>query len=186
MGRPIRAAQQLGRGDIGGAATSFLPNFVENARKAANWSTDGVRTQAGRMVLPADQVKPSSVVMKAIGVQPAQVSDVYAYQEAQRRAQSSNDELKRQLMGDYVRALGAMSRNRDDSKSAKLQADVQSIIKEVAEHNATAAPAERIILSRQSIKTQLQRELGGAPAGFGKERKQARGAAASLREVFGQ
>ena len=75
----------------------------------------------------------------------------------------------------YVNALGAMTRNRDDSKAGKLQADVQAIYKEIADHNASAAPADRIVISRQTIKTQMQRELGGAPAGFGRERKQARG-----------
>lgn len=185
IGRPIRAAQQLGRGDVGGAAGALAPNFIENARKAANWSTDGVRTQAGRMVLPAEQVKPSSVAMKAIGVQPSQISDVYAYQEAQRRSQSANDELKRQLTSDFVRAMGALNRNTDPSKTARLQAAVQDVIADIAEHNEGAAPDQRIVITRQSIRTQLQREMMGTQAGFGRERKAARGSAAELREVFG-
>lgn len=186
VGRPIRAAQQLGRGDIGGTLTTGLPNFIENGRKAYNWSTDGVRTQSGRMVLPAGEVKPSSVAMKAIGIQPSQVSDVYAYNQAQRRAQSSSDELKRQFTSDYVRALGALNRNTDSDKTPQLQAEVQKVLGDISHHNESVSPDQRITLTRQSIKAQLQREMAGTASSRGKERKQARGTAANLREVFDQ
>lgn len=185
IGRPLRAAQNVGTGDITGGVTAFLPNFIENARKARNWATDGVRTAAGRMVLPEDQVNTSSVVMKAVGIQPSQVSDVYAYNEAQRRSQASLDTLKRRYLSDYVRALGAIKRNTDPEKAPQLQAEAQKIIKDVSELNKTLAPHQRITLGREAIKNQILNEMKGAPAGFGRERKQARGEAAALREVFG-
>lgn len=186
VGRPTRAAQQFGRGDLGGGITQFMPNFVENARRAYEWTDKGVLTRAQRKVLNPEDVDLSSVILKSLGFQPTQISDIYAGQEAERRSQSAISELRSQLTGDLARAMAASARNTDASKAEKLEADIAQAYQAIMDHNATAKRPEDVInVTRSSINTLLRRELGGVPAGFGREKRAARGTAAARREAYG-
>lgn len=185
-GRFLRAGLQAGRGDYGGAVTQFMPNFVENARRAYEWKTKGVLTRDQRKMLNPEDVDYSSVALKAIGFQPTPIAELYAGLSAERRSQTALNTLKSHLKGNLTRALAAAARNNNPAKTALLEADIEAAFDAIIQHNEGVQNQEDSIeLTNSSIRLMMQRELLGAPGGFGRERKAARDSAERRRQAYG-
>jgi len=185
FGTTIRAGQQFLRGDVGGAVTQYMPNFVENARRSYEWHTKGVLTRAQRKMLNPEDVETSSIILKSIGFQPTQISELYAGQAAERRSQNAISQLRSNLKGNLVRALAAEMRNSDPEKVAELGHDVDKAFQAIIDHNESITrPEDEIKVTNSSIRQMMQRELGGVPAAFGREKKAARGTAQARRRAY--
>jgi hypothetical protein len=183
IGRPGRAFEKASQGDWAGAAGEFLPNFLKNPITAYGWNQDGVRDSKGRMAINADEIGAGEVAAKSMGFQPTQVTNVRDYEYAQYRMQTKNDQLKADYASRIAKAIARGEKHPD--QAAEAQAELAEINQELEEHNAGAEPEDQIILGRTAIKNRIQREMGGVGETWGKERKQARGASAKMRDTFG-
>lgn len=186
IGRPVRFATQLGREDVGGAVTQLMPNFVENARRSHEWTTKGVLTRSQNKMLNPEDVDTFSVVAKSIGFQPVQISELYAAQSAQRRAQSAVSELRRHLQSKLARAMAAAARADDPERREQLEQEVQDVFGEIMTHNQSVTnPEDMIEITNSNLNRLLERELFGSTSRYGREGKAA-ASAASRREAYGQ
>lgn len=186
IGRPVRFATQLGREDVGGAVTQLMPNFVENARRSHEWATKGVLTRSQNKMLNPEDVDTFSVVAKSIGFQPVQISELYAAQSAQRRAQSAVSELRRHLQSKLARAMAAAAKADDPERREQLEQEVQDVFGEIVTHNQSVTnPEDMIEVTNSNLNRLLERELFGSTSRYGREGKAA-ASAAIRREAYGQ
>lgn len=183
IGRPSRAFQKGVNGDVVGAAAEMLPNFLKNPVTALSWKSNGVRDNAGRMLIDPEDVKPGSLVAKSLGAQPRQVTDLRDYEYSQYRMQTANDRLKR----DYVSAIAKEFAQiyKHPEREAQHRAEIEKLKEEVRQFNVDKPLSERIVLGREAIQNRIRQEVGGIGVTWGKERKQARGESANMREAFG-
>jgi len=123
--------------------------------------------------------------MKSLGFQPSRITDIREYTYAQRRMETANDELKRDYASRLAKAIVKAEKYPDKAEEAMEEYD--ALLQELEDHNARFAdrPEYQINITRQTLNQRIKREMGGAKQAWGRERKQARGAAADLREVFG-
>ena len=185
VGRGSRAFGKANEDDYYGAVAEFLPNFLKNPVTAYGWTQNGVRDGAGRLILDESEVGSGEVGMKSLGFQPSRITDIREYTYAQRRMETANDELKRDYASRLAKAIVKMEKYPE--KAAEAQKEYAELIAELQAHNARYAgrPEYQIFITRESLQQRIKREMGGAKQTWGRERKQARGAAADLREVFG-
>ena len=185
IGRGSRAFGKANEGDYYGAVAEFLPNFLKNPVTAYGWTQNGVRDGAGRLILDESEVGSGEVGMKSLGFQPSRITDIREYTYAQRRMETANDELKRDYASRLAKAIVKAEKYPDKAEEAMEEYD--ALLQELEDHNARFAdrPEYQINITRQTLNQRIKREMGGAKQTWGRERKQARGAAADLREVFG-
>lgn len=185
IGRPKRAFEKASAGDNIGAAAELTPNFIKHWLVAGGWAFDGVRDKRGNLILTKDELTGTDIAMKALGFQPSIVTDVRDYEYAQRRAETAVDGLKRSYTSKIARAIAAMDGETDKAKLRELDQRITEIYADIDEHNAKAKPEQVIRIDQRALRNRIQRELDGVKSTWGRERKQARGAANELRGVFG-
>jgi hypothetical protein len=83
--------QDMLQGDVYGGMKTMIPRPVRDAMTAYELATQGVKTQAGRTVLPPEQITPYDVAVQALGFQPSRVSEA---REASAAVQQVRDEAK--------------------------------------------------------------------------------------------
>lgn len=185
IGRPKRAFEKASAGDNIGAVAELTPNFIKHWLVAGGWAFDGVRDKRGNLILTKDELTGTDIAMKALGFQPSIVTDVRDYEYAQRRAETAVDGLKRSYTSKIARAIAAMDGETDKAKLRELDQRITEIYADIDEHNAKAKPDQVIRIDQRALRNRIQRELDGVKSTWGRERKQARGAANELRGVFG-
>lgn len=189
MGIGSRVVEGLGKmadGDVSGGALNMLPNLLKHPLTAAQWSEGGLRDKYGKTILPADKLTSMDLVMKVMGFQPTIATDVRDYDYAQSRQQSAQDDLKRRFVSELARSLANVERAENEQERSEAEDDVAEVIQSLKEYNEKATdPSEVIRLSPPAIRKRVAEELHGWKVGIGRERKQARGAAATLREEYG-
>ena len=185
IGRPKRAFEKASAGDNIGAVAELTPNFIKHWLVAGGWAFDGVRDKRGNLILTKDELTGTDVAMKALGFQPSIVTDVRDYEYAQRRAETAVDGLKRSYTSKIARAIAAMDGETDKAKLRELDQRITEIYADIDDHNAKAQPEQVIRIDQRALRNRIQRELDGVKSTWGRERKQARGAASELRGVFG-
>jgi hypothetical protein len=168
-----------------GAAAEFTPNFIKNMLVAGSWRLDGVRDKQGNLILTPDELTRGDIGMKAIGFQPSIVTDVRDYEYAQRRQETAVDVLKRGYTNKLAKIMAQIERTEDPGKLKELNARLGEVYDDIDKHNATANPEEFIQISPRAISNKVARELDGVKSTWGRERKQARGAADEMRGLFG-
>lgn len=183
IGRPSRAFQKGVNGDVVGAAAEMLPNFLKNPVTALSWKSNGVRDNAGRMLIDPEEVKPGSLVAKSLGAQPRQVTDLRDYEYSQYRMQTANDRLKRDYVSSIAKEFAQIYKHPE--REAQHRAEIEKLKEEVRQFNVDKPLSERIVLGREAIQNRIRQEVGGIGVTWGKERKQARGESANMREAFG-
>jgi len=162
-----------------------LPNFARNLVQAGQYTTRGVRDSRGNMTIAPEQMSNSDVVMKGLGWTPTQVTAQRDYNYAQYRMQTATDAYKARMADRIAKTLALMSRTQDQATRAELMKQVRKAYDDVAAFNAELAPENRVGITSTMIRNRVQKEMMGSAAGFGKERKQARGASSDLRELYG-
>ena len=188
IGRPTRAMGKAGSGDYAGAVGELMPNFAKNWAIAGGWAADGVRDKSGQRILAPEHLSTSDLVMKSMGFQPSIVTDVRDYEYAQYRQERAVDGLKRKWTAEIARTNVAIERAEeagDVKKAASLFEDLDRVYADIEAHNAKASPEEQIKIGNQAVRNRMARERGGVMQTWGKERKQAREGAETLRDLFG-
>jgi hypothetical protein len=139
------------QGDLGGALKTMMPREIRNAMQAYDLATQGLKTQAGRTLLP--QVGTGAVVAQSLGFQPAGVSEA---REASNAVQQARDEAK-----------AAQTR----LSHAWVQADPAgrtAIWQQIVQHNQDPNNLGfRITMDQLQRDLQAQRRQAAQPGGFG-------------------
>lgn len=182
-GRGTRAFQKGSQGDAYGAIAEFLPNFLKNPVTAYGWSQNGVRDGKGRLIMDEADVGGEEMALKSLGFQPSKITDIRDYNYAQYRMETGVDALKRSYANKIAKLYARMEKHPE--KAAELNEELSEVLDEMEAYNATASDEARVIITPQTMRERMRREMGGAASDWGRERKQARGAAEQLREVFG-
>lgn len=185
IGRPSRAFEKGSSGDPYGAVAELTPNFIKHWIVAGGWAVDGVRDKQGSRILRPQDLSDSDIGMKALGFQPSIISDIRDYEYAQRRQETAVDALKRRYTSQLAKALAAMETESDPEELAKLEERVAEVYADLDAHNETASEEQQIVIGKRALDNRIQREAEGIKSTWGKERKNARGAAEDLRGVFG-
>lgn len=189
VGRPSRAMTDITNENYPAAAAEFVPNAIRNVIQAAQWSLDGAYDSKGRKLLDKEDISTTAKLQRAVGFQPAVVSQVRDYEWAQYRDQTRIYQLKRLYTDRLGRRIADMVRaeEKGDAELAQeLEQDIVGIYEEIEQHNMSAAPEDIIEVGQQAINNRVAREFGGVATTWGKEgRRAARGSAARLREVYG-
>lgn len=182
--RPSKFIERASQDNWSGAFAELAPNFVKNPWQAANWADRGVSTMRGKRVITPDKLDKTDIAMRAIGFQPAKVTNERERQFAERRAASSVDEMRRdyytrvsQALADEERAI----RKGDAAAAAAAREKAQKAYNDIAKHNETAEDSERIDLIDSTVRRRVAEDLNGPSA----VRKQARSRAEEIREVYG-
>ena len=185
ISRPSKFVERASQDNWAGAFAELAPNFVKNPLQAANWADRGVTTLRGKRVMTPDQLDKTDIGMRAIGFQPAKVTNERERQFAERRAASSVDEMRRdfytritQSAADEIRA----TEKGDATAAAAAREKMGKAYADLAKHNQSAADAERIDISNATLRRRIAEDLNGPSA----VRKQARGRAEEIREVYGK
>lgn len=185
IGRPSRAFEKASSGDAYSAAAEFTPNFMKHWIVAGGWAVDGVRDKYGSRILRPEDLSDADIGMKALGFQPSIVTDIRDYEYAQRRQETAVDALKRRYTSQLAKALAAMETEDDPDEYAKLEQKVDEVYAAIDEHNESAPDEQQIVIGKRALDNRIQREAEGIRSTWGKERKNARGAAEDLRSLFG-
>lgn len=186
LGRTSRAVEKATTGDMLGAASEMAPNVIKNPLTALGWGKDGVRDKYGKVILPSNMLSTRDLVMKSLGFQPSIVTDVKDYEYAQRRQETAEDQLKRRYTTEIARNLANIERAESPEDKAEYEQDLREVFAEIKEHNDKATdPSEIIKISPRTIRSRVVQEMEGVKSTWGKERKQARGAAQDMRRQFG-
>jgi len=185
IGRPKRAFEKGSTGDYLGATAEFTPNFIKNWLVSGSWALEGVRDKRGNLILRPEDLSSEDLVMKSLGFQPSIVTDVRDYEYAQRRMETSVDNLKRSYTNKLAKAMSRLEETTDPAEIETLNKRIDDIYADIDEHNQNASPEQVIKITNRTLRNKLMREREGVSATWGKERKAARGAAEELRGVFG-
>ncbi len=186
LGRTSRAVEKAATGDMLGAASEMAPNVIKNPLTALGWGKDGVRDKYGKVILPSNMLSTRDLVMKSLGFQPSIVTDVKDYEYAQRRQETAEDQLKRRYTTEIARNLANIERAKSPEDKAEYEQDLRDVFAQIKEHNDKATdPSEIIKISPRTIRGRVVQEMEGVKSTWGKERKQARGAAQDMRRQFG-
>jgi N12 class adenine-specific DNA methylase/GGDEF domain-containing protein len=185
IGRPSRAFQKGAAGDYWGAAGEMSPNALKHWLVAGGWAADGVRDKYGNRILNPQDLSDADIMMKALGFQPSIVTDVRDYEYAQRRQETAVDAMKRRYLNQIARTIAGIETAEDPDTVRELEAKLAEIYAEIEAHNAEASEEQIIQIGQRALRNRFEREMGGVQSTWGRERKQARGAAQDLREVFG-
>lgn len=183
--RPMSAAAELRNGNPVGAAAAVSPNFVRNLVQAGQYTTRGVRDSRGKMTIAPEQMSNTDVTLKALGWTPTQVTNTRDYAYAQRRMETSTDAYKARMADRIAKTLALMSRTQDQATRAQLMGQIKETYADIEKFNASLAPENRVAVTPGMIRSRIQKEMMGTEAGYGRERRQARGAASNLRELYG-
>ena len=185
IGRPKRAFEKFSAGDEIGGTAELTPNFMKHWLVAGGWAFDGVRDKRGNVILTKDELSSMDIALKSQGFQPSIVTDVRDYEYAQRRAETAVDGLKRSYTAKLARTMAAMEGEKDEAKLRKLDQRITEIYTEIDKHNQKASPEQIIKIGNKALQNRIMREIDGVKSTWGRERKNARGAASDLRGVFG-
>lgn len=186
FGRTSRAVEKAATGDMLGAASEMAPNVIKNPLTALGWGKDGVRDKYGKVILPPNMLSTRDLVMKSLGFQPSIVTDIKDYEYAQRRQETALDQLKRRYTTEIARNLANIERTKNPEDRAEYEQDLRDVFAQIKEHNDKATdPSEIIKISPRTIRGRVAQEMEGVKSTWGKERKQARGAAQDMRRQFG-
>lgn len=183
--RPVNALDALRKGEPAGALAALSPTSIRNPIQAAQFATQGVRDSRGRVVMTPEQISNSDIVLKGLGWTPAQVTAMRDYSYAQYRMQTASDAYKARMADQIARTLALISRTQDERTRAELTKQLRETYAEVAAFNASVPAENQVGITNAMIRNRLQRELMGREGDFGRERRQARGASAEMREVYG-
>lgn len=183
--RPIGAVAELRNGNPVGAASNIAPNFARNLIQAGQYTTRGVRNNRGQMVMAPEQMEASDVVLKGLGWTPTQITAQRDYNYAQYRMQTATDAYKARMADRIAKTLALMSRTQDADTRAELNQQIRKAYADIAEFNESVPAENRVGVTNTMVRNRVQKELMGSAAGFGRERGQARGASADLRELYG-
>lgn len=185
IGRPTKFIERASQDNWSGAFAELAPNFIKNPMQAATWADRGVSTIRGRRVITPDQLDAVDIGMRAIGFQPSKVTNERERQFAERRAATSIDEMRRDYYTRVSQALADEDRaiRKGDAAAAKAAREkVQDAYSDIAKHNDSAEDSERIELNENTLRRRVAQDLNGPSA----VRKQARGRAEEIREVYGR
>lgn len=185
IGRPKRAFEKSAAGDNLGAAAELSPNFIKHWLVSGSWALNGVRDKQGNRILLPKDLSASDLAMKAVGFQPSIVTDVRDYEYAERRMETAVDALKRGYVNKLARAFVELENESDPKKAKAIDERITEIYADIEAHNATASPEQIINIDNRALRSKIMREYDGVKGTWGKERKQARGAAEELRGIFG-
>lgn len=186
FGRTSRAVEKAATGDMLGAASEMAPNVIKNPLTALGWGKDGVRDKYGKVILPSNMLSTRDLVMKSLGFQPSIVTDVKDYEYAQRRQETAEDQLKRRYTTEIARNLANIERAENPEDKAEYEQELRDVFAQIKEHNDKATdPSQIIKISPRTIRGRVVQEMEGVKSTWGRERKQARGAAQDMRRQFG-
>lgn len=186
FGRSGRAIEKAATGDYLSAAGELSPNVIKNVITSLGWSEKGVRDKYGKVILPPDQLSTPDLVMKSLGFNPATVTDIRDYEYAQRRQETAQDQLKRKFTTDLARSIANIERSKTPEDRAEHEEKLRETLGKIKEHNEEATdPSEVIKISPRTVRGRVAQELEGVKSTWGKERKQARGAAQEMRHRYG-
>ena len=168
-----------------GLLGSLLPvRGAQNLIEAANWYENGVRTQRGGQVLPANKMKkerfsledfPSdSIFMKGIGFTPTEVSQAREKQYT-----------KSQLTTGANAARASFAERASEAIIDKDQQKLERALNDLAEYNTGANPEDIITPEsfRNSLKRKIQEKLLGRDI-INKTPHQARGTAQDIDRLY--
>lgn len=109
------------QGDLWKGLEMVEPKFLKDLSKAFRFSSQGMTDFSGKVVLDADQMAPTQLFLQSMGLNPAQVSDKYARDQAKKDAQQHDTARKATLLRRFQRA--------------KTPEDRQQVAIEVSEFN---------------------------------------------------
>lgn len=165
--------------------SAIAPKFAGNAAEAWLMGRRGFADTRGRTVLSRDDITAWDQMQKAIGFTPTQVTNARDARYAISRMQASSDEARRQFVQRIGTTLAALQRATTEETRAGLGREYERIIREVARFNDRVPPENRVNLSDTTVRNAVRRQTEGLAAQYGRERRQARGAAEELRGLYG-
>jgi hypothetical protein len=115
--RGIDGLGLLANGDYMKGFELLLPKGLGDVIKAYRLGTDGATRRNGDVVLPADELNGLEVMWQAIGIPPAQMSEMYEKQQRVRNVEQRFRERTTRIKNDYTKAM----RERDTAAAAEAR-----------------------------------------------------------------
>jgi hypothetical protein len=108
-------------GDWQKAFETVQPKFLKDISKAARFTSEGMTDATGKTILDAKELSPYQLFLQTIGLQPSEISDTYARNQARKDAQQHDKGRKESLLRRF--------------RSAETSEERAQIAIEVAEFN---------------------------------------------------
>ena len=96
--------QYMAQGDHQKALEQFLPTGFANVSKALRFSTDGMTTKGGDILIPGEQYTLSDMVLQGIGIAPERTTDAQRLRGSLIRHQEGFDGMATKITMAYKRA----------------------------------------------------------------------------------
>ena len=145
--------QAMLQGDVYGGLKSMIPRPVRDVMTANELATQGVKTQRGRTILPAENITPWDVAVQAAGFQPSRVSEA---REGSAAVQQARDEAKSEQTRLSHRWLQAAPEER------------QNVMQEINLHNQDPRTAGfKVTMHQLLLDEQQQRKRSQMPGAYG-------------------
>lgn len=174
LGRGGQAAEYWKRDQTALALGEVMPTFIRNPIHAYSWATDGIRSQTtGRVFMTADQLNGLDIALKAIGFTPTKVTRAREKHWTQYRI----GQAVRDLQANYYTKLAMAIADGDRDRVAELRA-------EIAEHNRSAEPHEKIAIKPQTLRKRVVEERRGKVGNLKRLPKKARSGASETGQAY--
>lgn len=133
----FRGAQYARDGEWQKAFEMVEPKFLKDISKTLRFTSEGLTDSTGKTLLDAKQFSPYQLFLQSIGLQPSQVSELYARNQARKDAQQYDAKRREALLKRF--------------RNAKSDADRQQVSIEIAEFNK--ANPEAVITRSAMLKS---------------------------------
>lgn len=172
------------RGNFMSAMADVSPKFLANFEQAWQMRTEGLMDARGRMILTPQDLSMADAMQKAFGFTTPKVTDIRDYNYAENRMQHAVDARKQEYIMQVAHLLGGLSRENDPQTKAKLQKQLTQTMADMQAYNRSVPTEQRINVAPRTLKLAAYKQRTGLKGAFGRESKQARGAAEGLRGAF--
>lgn len=157
--------QKALNGDVGGALKEMLPRPVRDVMTAVELSSEGVKTQRGRVLLPPGKITAGDIAWQAAGFQPTRVAEA-------REGSAAIEQARDEARSEHTRLTNAWLEADSDERS-----DIMSKIRVFNQdplHAGTRITMQQLLQAQQNRRKQAR-----APYGL---RLPSKGAAALINE----
>jgi hypothetical protein len=135
------------------AFETVQPKFMKDISKAIRYTSEGMTDHSGKVILDAKELSPYQLFLQTMGLQPAEISDTYARNQARKDAQQHDKGRKESLLRRFRTATTAEER-------AQIAIEVAEFNKANPEQVITRSAMLRSLTGKIESEQRIQR-LGG-------------------------
>jgi hypothetical protein len=135
------------------AFETVQPKFMKDISKAIRYTSEGMTDHSGKVILDAKELSPYQLFLQTMGLQPAEISDTYARNQARKDAQQHDKGRKESLLRRFRTATTPEER-------AQIAVEVAEFNKANPEQVITRSAMLRSLTGKIESEQRIQR-LGG-------------------------